>query len=163
MRVVSLFLALCLTLPALGQPYPSKPIRFIVSFPPGGSSDLIARAIGPRMSDRLGQPVVVENRPGAGGMIGVDAVAKAAPVIVMYMAVKHLQTIAGRLIAGGRSPGEPIAVVSNATLPTQAIVRGTLGGVAAIEPMLAPPAIVVVGEVEDLSWFTGALAENGLG
>ncbi len=64
---------------ALAQPYPSKPIRFIVSFPPGGSSDLIARAIAPHMSDRLGQPVVVENRPGAGGMIGVDAVAKAPP------------------------------------------------------------------------------------
>jgi tripartite-type tricarboxylate transporter receptor subunit TctC len=64
---------------ALAQPYPSKPIRFIVSFPPGGSSDLIARAIAPHLSDRLGQPVVVENRPGAGGMIGVDAVAKAPP------------------------------------------------------------------------------------
>jgi tripartite-type tricarboxylate transporter receptor subunit TctC len=61
----------------LGQAYPSKPIRFIVSFPPGGSSDLIARAIAPRMSEKLGQPVVVENRAGAGGMIGVDAIAKA--------------------------------------------------------------------------------------
>jgi len=79
MRVFPLLLALCLTLPALAQSYPSRPIRFIVSFPPGGSSDLIARAIAPRMGDRLGQPLVVENRPGAGGMIGVDAVAKAAP------------------------------------------------------------------------------------
>jgi tripartite-type tricarboxylate transporter receptor subunit TctC len=61
------------------QGYPTKPIRFVVSFPPGGSSDLIARAIAPRMAERLGQQVVVENRPGAGGMIGVDAVAKAAP------------------------------------------------------------------------------------
>jgi len=64
---------------ASAQPYPAKPIRFIVSFPPGGSSDLIARAIAPRMSERLGQPVVVENRAGAGGMIGVDAIAKAPP------------------------------------------------------------------------------------
>jgi tripartite-type tricarboxylate transporter receptor subunit TctC len=64
---------------ASAQPYPAKPIRFIVSFPPGGSSDLIARAIAPRMSDKLGQPVVVENRAGAGGMIGVEAVAKAPP------------------------------------------------------------------------------------
>ena len=62
---------------ASAQSWPSKPIRFIVSFPPGGSSDLIARAIAPHMSGRLGQPVIVENRPGAGGMIGVDAVAKA--------------------------------------------------------------------------------------
>ena len=64
---------------ATAQTYPSKPIRFIVSFPPGGSSDLIVRAIAPRMSERLGQPVVVENRAGAGGMIGVEAVAKAPP------------------------------------------------------------------------------------
>ncbi|MCX7962227.1 MAG: tripartite tricarboxylate transporter substrate binding protein [Burkholderiales bacterium] len=64
---------------AAAQPYPSKPIRFIVSFPPGGSADLVARAIAPRMSERLGQPVVVENRPGAGGNIGVEAVAKATP------------------------------------------------------------------------------------
>jgi len=61
------------------QAYPFKPVRFIVSFPPGGSSDLIARAIAPRMSEQLGQQVVVENRAGAGGMIGVDAVAKSAP------------------------------------------------------------------------------------
>jgi len=64
---------------AIAQPYPAKPIRFIVSFPPGGSSDLIARAIAPHLSTRMGQPVVVENRGGAGGMIGVDAVAKSPP------------------------------------------------------------------------------------
>ncbi|MGQ0547323.1 MAG: Bug family tripartite tricarboxylate transporter substrate binding protein [Betaproteobacteria bacterium] len=79
MRKFALLLLLALAFPALGQPYPSKPIRFLVPFPPGGSSDLISRAIAPLMSARLGQPVVVENRPGAGGMIGVDAVAKAAP------------------------------------------------------------------------------------
>ncbi|MGQ0652866.1 MAG: Bug family tripartite tricarboxylate transporter substrate binding protein [Betaproteobacteria bacterium] len=72
-----LFLVLCGT--AVAQPYPAKPIRFIVSFPPGGSSDLISRTIAPHMSARMGQPVVVENRAGAGGMIGVDAVAKSPP------------------------------------------------------------------------------------
>jgi len=77
-RVLVLVLALC-ACPVFAQPFPSKPIRFIVSFPPGGSSDLIVRAIAPRMGERLGQPVVVENRPGAGGMIGVEAVAKAPP------------------------------------------------------------------------------------
>ena len=64
---------------ATAQDYPSKPIRYIVPFPPGGSSDLIARAIAPRMAEKMGQQVVVENRPGAGGMIGVDIVAKAPP------------------------------------------------------------------------------------
>jgi tripartite-type tricarboxylate transporter receptor subunit TctC len=70
-------IALALSSPALAQSWPAKPIRFLVPFPPGGSADLMVRAIAPRISDKLGQPVVVENRAGAGGMIGVDAVAKA--------------------------------------------------------------------------------------
>jgi tripartite-type tricarboxylate transporter receptor subunit TctC len=79
MRIVVFMAALLTCLAAGAQSYPVKPIRFIVSFPPGGSSDLIARSIAPLMSDKLGQPVLVENRPGAGGNIGVDAVAKSAP------------------------------------------------------------------------------------
>jgi tripartite-type tricarboxylate transporter receptor subunit TctC len=77
-RFLALLLAFAAT-SAHAQAWPSKPIRFIVPFPPGGSSDLISRAIAPQLSDKLGQPVVVENRPGAGGMIGVEAVAKAPP------------------------------------------------------------------------------------
>ena len=79
MRILSLFIPFLLSASAFAQAYPSKPIRYIVPFPPGGSSDLIARAIAPKMSERLGQPIVVENRPGAGGMLGVDVVAKAEP------------------------------------------------------------------------------------
>lgn len=79
MRLFALFISLLLSTSAIAQAYPSKPIRYIVPFPPGGSSDLIARVIAPKMSERLGQPIVVENRPGAGGMLGVDVVAKAEP------------------------------------------------------------------------------------
>jgi tripartite-type tricarboxylate transporter receptor subunit TctC len=79
MRKFLSFILLLVSGSVLGQSYPSKPIRYIVPFPPGGSSDLIARAIAPKMSERLGQPIVVENRPGAGGMLGVDVVAKAEP------------------------------------------------------------------------------------
>jgi tripartite-type tricarboxylate transporter receptor subunit TctC len=79
MRLLALLVAALLAMGVQAQEYPSKPIRFIVSFPPGGSSDLIARLIAPRMAERMGQQVLVENRPGAGGNIGVDLVAKAPP------------------------------------------------------------------------------------
>ena len=79
MRRLLFLLAALACASASAQDYPSKPIRYVVPFPPGGSSDLIARAIAPRLSEKLGQQVVVENRPGAGGMIGVDIVAKAPP------------------------------------------------------------------------------------
>ena len=61
------------------QPYPSKPIRMMVPFPAGGGSDTMGRVIGQRLGERLAQPIVVENRPGAGGSIGADVVAKSAP------------------------------------------------------------------------------------
>jgi len=64
---------------AAQAPYPNRPVRMIVTFPPGGSSDVIGRILAPRAEARLGQPIVIDNRPGAGGNIGMDAVAKAAP------------------------------------------------------------------------------------
>ena len=70
---------LCLlgALEAVAQPYPAKPVRLIVTFAPGGSSDVLARSVGKFVGEGLGQQVVIENRPGAGGRIGAEAVAKA--------------------------------------------------------------------------------------
>ena len=68
-----------LPIPALAQAYPVKPIRVIVAFPAGGATDILARTLSQKLGEKLGQAVVVENRPGAGGIIGADAAAKATP------------------------------------------------------------------------------------
>jgi tripartite-type tricarboxylate transporter receptor subunit TctC len=68
-----------LATPALAQAWPSRPVRIIVPFPPGGLVDVLARSVSQRLTERLGQPMVVENRAGAGGNIGADVAAKAAP------------------------------------------------------------------------------------
>src|SRR5437763_7646015 len=64
---------------AHGEPYPTKPIHLIVPFPPGGGNDTVARAIAQQISPELGQPVVIDNKPGAGGAVGAELAAKSAP------------------------------------------------------------------------------------
>src|SRR5579862_4501487 len=76
-RVIGACLLL-LPVAASAQDFPSKPVRLIVPFPPGGPNDLIARVVGQRMSDIFKQPVIIDNRGGQAGVLGTDAVAKAA-------------------------------------------------------------------------------------
>src|SRR5450756_1141557 len=82
---------------ARAQAFPAKSIRMIVPFPPGGTTDIIARLVAQRMTETMGQPVLVENRAGAGGSIGADAVAKAAPdgyTILMHNITFPLSSVA---------------------------------------------------------------------
>src|SRR5262245_24244062 len=83
-RFCSLFPALVAVLAfspdaSLAQGYPSKPIRIIVPFAAGGAVDVIARLVGGKVSENVGQPIIVENRPGASGTLGADMVAKSSP------------------------------------------------------------------------------------
>jgi tripartite-type tricarboxylate transporter receptor subunit TctC len=75
--IVTLASLFALAAPVAGQDYPSRPVRIVVPFAPGGAVDLVARTIAPRLNEALGQPVIVDNRSGAGGTIGTDIVAKA--------------------------------------------------------------------------------------
>jgi len=79
MRALAFLTAVLISTTALAQTYPSRPVHFVVPFPPGGATDIIARVLAQKMGEAWGQAVVVENRAGAAGAIGSDAVAKAAP------------------------------------------------------------------------------------
>ena len=79
-KLLILFLAAASIAPlAVGQSYPARPIRLVVPFAPGGASDLTARTIAQKMGEQMGQAIVVENKPGANGAIGIEAVAKSPP------------------------------------------------------------------------------------
>jgi tripartite-type tricarboxylate transporter receptor subunit TctC len=78
-RSILIAAGMLLAAPARAQQYPARPIRFIVPFPPGGGVDIVARALGEKLSTRLGQQVIIENKPGAGTTLGTEAAARSAP------------------------------------------------------------------------------------
>ncbi|HWA37114.1 MAG TPA: tripartite tricarboxylate transporter substrate binding protein [Burkholderiales bacterium] len=79
MKMIVAALALAASQAALAQAYPTKPLRIVVPYAAGGTSDILARQIGPKLTDAWGQPVIIENRTGANGNVGADFVAKSAP------------------------------------------------------------------------------------
>ncbi len=92
---------------ALAQSYPAKPIRLVAPFPPGGATDTLSRTIGQKLSDRLMQPVMIDNRPGAGGSIAAEVTAKAAPDgYTLFMGTAGTHGINPALYA--RLPYDPI-------------------------------------------------------
>jgi len=98
-----------------GMAFPSKPVRLVVPFTPGGSTDILARAIGQRLSELWGQPVVIDNRPGAGGSIGMDAVARSAPdgyTLVMG----HIGTLAANPALYAKLSYDPVRDFAPVTL-----------------------------------------------
>ncbi len=117
------------------QTYPSRPIRLVVPFPPGGSSDSVARVVVQKFSEGLGQPVVIENRPGVGGLLGSEAVAKAAPdgYTLLLGSVSSL-AVAPHIFANPKiDPAQnfaaiapimssPLTVIARPTLPVSSIV-----------------------------------------
>ncbi len=124
MKTRSLIVAASLLLGVLGpashaaaQSWPGKPIRLVVTFAAGGGTDMVARVIAPKLSEALGQQVVVDNRPGAGGIIGTDIVAKAAPDgYTLLMAAAGPTTIAPHIYSKDKVPFDVLKDLQPITL-----------------------------------------------
>src|SRR5215475_9738959 len=127
MRILVLLLSLCLIVPARAE-WPERPVRWIVPFGPGGANDLIARVAAEAVSKRLGQPVIIENRPGAGAVVGTAAVAKSAPdgytflisaagVITNSLLLKNLPYADSELVPVGMIAVAPSIIVVHPSIP----------------------------------------------
>ncbi|HQS31162.1 MAG: receptor [Polaromonas sp. 39-63-203] len=131
------FGALALHGPMAHAAYPERPIQVVVSFPPAGATDILARAIGQKMSESLGQPVVVENRPGAGGVIGLSQAAKASPDgYTIYLAA-----VTNVAIAAAAYSAQPVHLVKDFV---------PVAGVGTVPHMLVVPSSLPVQNVSQL-------------
>lgn len=133
--VVTAVMALSVSV-VFAQTYPAKPVRMIAGFPPGGAADLLARVVADKLAGSMGQPFVVENRPGAGGTIGADAVAKAAPDgYTLLLGVTASQTIAPSIYKSlpydAARDFKPVALV--ATIPVTLVVHPSVPATTARE------------------------------
>ncbi|MEO8751059.1 MAG: tripartite tricarboxylate transporter substrate-binding protein [Casimicrobiaceae bacterium] len=110
----------------LGAGVPSRPIRLIAAFAPGGIADTIARSVGQKISEKLGQPVVVENRGGAGGLVGAKFVAAAAPDGYVLLVTTTSLTINANAPEGVNPVAELVPVAMAASAPTIFAVHGSV-------------------------------------
>jgi tripartite-type tricarboxylate transporter receptor subunit TctC len=105
-RVVTLLALASLTVPALAQDYPKRAVKIIVPFAAGGPADIYARVVGRQLQEVLGQPFVIDDRPGAGSVLGTDAAAKSAPDGYTLLLISNAQTVNESLI-----PSKPYALL----------------------------------------------------
>jgi len=128
MRTIILFLTLLLPgLAGAQDAYPSRPVRFILPFPPGGPTDILGRLISERLTAQLGQPVVTENRGGAGGNVGAEAAAKSAPdgytIVLVAPSLAISPTLYAKLNYDPVKDLAPISLV--ATVPNVVVTQTT--------------------------------------
>jgi tripartite-type tricarboxylate transporter receptor subunit TctC len=113
---------------ALAQSYPAKPIRMIIPFPPGGATDLLGRLVGQKLSERVAQPVVAENRTGGGGNIGAEYVVKAAPdgYTIMVGGIPHSINMSLYRKVGYDLATDLTAICNLATFPSMIAVHPSM-------------------------------------
>jgi tripartite-type tricarboxylate transporter receptor subunit TctC len=124
----SLVVAAACAWPACAQTYPAKPIRMIIPFPPGGATDLLGRLVGQKLSERVGQPVVSENRTGGGGNIGAEYVVKAAPdgYTVMVGGIPHSINMSLYKKVGYDLASDLVGISNLATFPSMIAVHPSM-------------------------------------
>jgi tripartite-type tricarboxylate transporter receptor subunit TctC len=123
---------------AAAQTYPNRPIRLIVPFPPGGAADILARLIGNKVAEQIGQPLVVENRPGAGGTLGADAAAKSPPDGYTILHNTNGAAIAPALYRTLPFDGvKDFAPVTQIVASNLVLVAGPKSGIASVKDLLA--------------------------
>jgi len=117
-RIILICIASILALPALGQSFPSKPIRIVVGYPPGGGSDLVARLVATGLSERVGQQVIVDNRPGASGLIANEIVSKSPPdgytLLLANSSFSYIPAMYSKLQYDMRRDFAPVAIIGDA-------------------------------------------------
>lgn len=122
---------------AIAADYPNKPISLVVGFPPGGGADVLARTIAPRLAEELGQPVVVENKPGASGIIATGATARApADGYHLYLATPGSLTILPNLQEVPYDPAKFSAISLLVTMPN-ILVTGANSGIESVQDLIA--------------------------
>ena len=121
----ALSLLLAAAAPAAAQSYPAKPVRLILPFPPGGPSDILGRALSQKLGEQLGQPVLSDNRPGAGGNLGMEVAAKSPPdgyaIVLASPTVAISPSLYKRLNCDGKKDFAPISMV--ASIPNIVVVH----------------------------------------
>jgi len=121
-----------------GQTYPAKPVRIIVPFAPGGNVDLVARGISQRLSEGLGQQVIVDNRPGSSGLLGTHLVAKAAPDGYTLLAMANTFAVVPSIMSNpGYDPLKDFAGVSQTCLVPQVLVVNPALPVRSVQQLVA--------------------------
>jgi tripartite-type tricarboxylate transporter receptor subunit TctC len=127
-RALSIALLLLFSSAAVAEEFPSKPIRLIVPFPPGGPNDIIARVVGQRMSEICKQPVIIDNRGGQAGVLGTDAVAKAAPdgytIAITSASSLAISTTMEKIAYDPQKDLAPVTLV--ASVPEMLVVAGNV-------------------------------------
>jgi len=127
MRIVAYLAALALSASALAQSYPSRPIKFVVPFPPGGNLDFVARSLQPKMQEVLGQPVLIDNKGGAAGMIGLEFASK-QPGDGYTIVLGNTGTIAINLSVYPKIPYDPVKDFVPIGITTTNALMATIAG-----------------------------------